>query len=79
MPTHYFPLVFPLPAELRALALRNRRVIFDLLFKSAAETVLELARDPKWLGATPAITAVLQSWTRKPHFHPHMHVTVTGG
>ena len=79
MPTHYFHLVFTLPAELRALALRNRRVIFDLLFKSAAETVLELARDPKWLGATPAITAVLHSWTRKLHFHPHLHVTVTGG
>ncbi len=79
LPTHYFHLVFTLPAELRALALYNRRTLFDLLFKSASETLLELAKDSKWLGATPAITAVLHTWTRKLQFHPHLHLIVTGG
>jgi predicted Zn-ribbon and HTH transcriptional regulator len=79
LPTHYFHLVFTIPAELRALALYNRRTLFDLLFKSASETLLELARDHKWLGATPAITAVLHTWTRKLELHPHLHVIVTGG
>jgi len=79
LPTHYFHLVFTLPAELRLLALRNRRPVFDLLFQAASETVLTLATDPKWLGGRLGMTAVLHTWTRELHFHPHLHCIVTGG
>ena len=59
----------------------NPSEIFALLFKSAAETLLTLAADPKWLGqkAQPGITAVLHTWTRDLRFHPHVHCIVTGG
>ncbi len=79
--THHFHVVFTLPAELRSLALRNRSLVFELLMKAAADSLLELGRDPKWLGA-PAqlgITAVLHTWTRELAFHPHVHCIVTGG
>ena len=79
IPTHYFHLVFTLPRELRQLVLRNRRVCFDLLFRSASSTLLELGSDPKWLGGRLGITAVLHTWTRELHFHPHIHCVVTGG
>ncbi len=66
LPVHYFHLVFTLPSELHCLAYSNPSEIFALLFKSAAETLLTLAADPKWLGqkAQPGITAVLHTWTR---------------
>jgi hypothetical protein len=79
--THHFHVVFTLPAELRSLALRNRSLVFELLMKAAADSLLELGRDPKWLGA-PAqlgITTVLHTWTRELAFHPHVHCIVTGG
>lgn len=79
LPTHHFHVVFTLPAELRALALVNRDKVFDLLFASAAQTLLELGRDPKRLGATLGITAVLHTWSRDLSFHPHLHCIVTGG
>jgi hypothetical protein len=79
LPTHYFHVVFTLPHELAALALRNRKVIFDLLFSSAARTLLELGMDKQRLGAQLGATAVLHTWTRDLRFHPHVHCIVTGG
>jgi len=79
LPTHYFHVVFTLSAALRPLAWRNRQQVFHLLFKTATETLLELGEDPKRLGATLGITAVLHTWTRQLHFHPHLHCIVTGG
>jgi hypothetical protein len=79
LPTHYFHVVFTLPAELRALALCNREKVFDLLFQCAAQTLLALGRDPKRLGAMLGITAVLHTWSRDLGFHPHLHCIVTGG
>ena len=79
LPTHYFHVVFTLPAALRPLAHRNRRRIFTLLFQTAAETLLTLGRDPDRLGAQLGITAVLHTWTRELQFHPHVHCIVTGG
>lgn len=79
LPTHYFHLVFTLPRELRALTLSNRRPIFNLLFKAANETLTTLGEDPKWLGGRLGFTAVLHTWTRELHFHPHLHCIVTGG
>jgi alcohol dehydrogenase len=61
LPTHAFHVVFTLPSELRGVALQNRDKIFNLLFASAAEALLELGRDPKWLGAELGITSVLHA------------------
>ncbi len=79
LPTNYFHLVFTLPADLRSVALCNRKVVYDMLFAAASETLLELGRDEKHLGATLGITAVLHTWTRELDFHPHVHCVVTGG
>jgi hypothetical protein len=77
LPTHHFHVVFTVPAELRPLALANRRLVYDLLFASATDTLLELAKT-HWT-AIPGITAVLHTWTRQMEFHPHLHCIVTGG
>jgi hypothetical protein len=79
LPVHYFHVVFTLPSELRALAMRHREAVFEMLFASAAQTLLALGRDPKRLGAELGVTAVLHTWTRELHFHPHVHAIVTGG
>lgn len=79
LPTHAFHVVFTLPSELHGLVMRNREELFDLLFASAAEALLELGRDPRWLGAELGITSVLHTWTRDLRFHPHVHCIVTGG
>jgi hypothetical protein len=79
LPTQAFHVVFTLPSELHGVALQNRETIFNLLFASAAEALLELGRDPKWLGAELGITSVLHTWTRDLRFHPHVHCIVTGG
>jgi hypothetical protein len=79
LPTHYFHVVFTLPAELRPLVLRNRRRLFALLFRAASRTLLTLGLDPGRLGARLGVTAVLHTWTRDLQFHPHLHCLVTGG
>ncbi len=77
--THYFHVVFTLPSELRALAMSSPREIYGLLFRAASRTLLELGRDPKWLGAELGLTMVLHTWTRDLRLHPHVHCLVTGG
>jgi hypothetical protein len=79
LPTHYFHVVFTLPPELRPLCRRHPHRCLDLLFHSASATLLELGRDPKWLGAQLAVTAVLHTWTRELTYHPHLHCVVSGG
>jgi hypothetical protein len=79
LPTHYFHVVFTLPEELRPLGDRNSSALFDLLFRSASQTLLELGRDPEWLGGMLGVTALLHTWTRELLFHPHLHCIVTGG
>jgi hypothetical protein len=79
LPVHYFHVVFTLPAELRAVARRWPEAVFDMLFASAAETLLALGRDPKRLGGDLGVTMVLHTWTRELLFHPHVHTIVTGG
>jgi Putative transposase/Transposase zinc-binding domain len=77
--THYFHVVFTLPAQLRPLARQNPERIYDLLFASVSQTLLELGQNEKRLGATLGVTAVLHTWTRELSFHPHLHCIVTGG
>src|SRR5205814_31506 len=72
-------LVFTLPDALNPIALANPRVVYDLLLRSAAETVLELAADPKLLGAQTGVLAVLHTWGQNLQFHPHVHCVVPGG
>jgi hypothetical protein len=79
LPVPYFHVVFTLPAELRAIAKLNRQLVFNALFQAASETLLELALDPKRLGARLGVTAILHTWTRELDFHPHLHCIVTGG
>jgi hypothetical protein len=79
LPTHYFHVVFTLPAVLRALVQGNPKRLFDLLLASSAHTLLELGYDPKRLGGQLGITTVLHTWTRELNYHPHVHCIVTGG
>jgi len=79
LPTSYFHLVFTLPEGLRPLALRNQKVIYDLLFKAVSQTLIELAKDPKYLGAEIGFIALLHTWSQTLIDHPHLHCIVTGG
>lgn len=79
LPTHYFHLGFTLPAQLRPLAWRHKRVVYDLLFAAAADTVIELCADPKHLGAEAGLSLVLHTWNRELKYHPHVHGIVPGG
>ena len=75
----YFHVVFTLPAETADIAYQNKAVIYDLLFKASAETLLTIAADPKHLGARIGITSVLHSWGSAMTHHPHVHMIVPGG
>src|ERR1700741_2766029 len=79
LPVPYFHVVYTLPSELRAIAYQNKRVIYNLLMKAAAETTLAIASDPKRLGARIGVTAVLHSWGSAMTHHPHVHMIVPGG
>jgi hypothetical protein len=77
--TGYFHLVFTLPAAVADIAWQNKPVVYDILFKAAAETVLTIAADPRHLGARVGITAVLHTWGSAMTHHPHIHMIVPGG
>ena len=75
----YFHVVFTLPHELSALALQNKRLLYDLLYRTSAATMLELARDPKHLGADIGFLGVLHTWGQNLEHHPHVHYIVPAG
>jgi hypothetical protein len=79
LPVPYFHVVFTLPAALQHIAYQNKAVLYDLLFKASAETMLTIAADPKHLGARIAITSVLHTWGSAMTHHPHVHMIVPGG
>ena len=79
LPTSYYHVVFTLPEGLRPLALRNQKVVYSLLFKAASETLLQLAKDRKHLGAEIGFIALLHTWSQTLIDHPHVHCLVTGG
>ena len=79
LPVGYFHLVFTLPTEIAPIAYQNKAVVYDLLFRTAAETLLTIAADPKHLGARIGATAVLHSWGSAMTHHPHVHMIVPGG
>ena len=79
LPTRYVHAVFTLPRELAPLALQNKRLIYNLLFHASAETLLEIARDPRHLGAEIGFFSVLHSWNQRLQFHPHVHCVLAAG
>jgi len=79
LPTRYVHVVFTLPHELAPLALQNKTVVYDLLFRASAETLLEVARTPRRLGAEIGFFSVLHTWNQKLEHHPHIHCVVPAG
>jgi hypothetical protein len=79
LPIQYFHVVFTIPSELNPLVSMNRKVIYDLLFRSVSETLTELAHDPKYLGAGIGGISILHTWGQNLMDHPHLHCIVTGG
>ena len=79
LPIPYFHVVFTLPHDLNALAQGNPRVLYALLFRAAADTLLTFGRDPRHLGGTIGITAILHTWGQTLTQHLHLHCLVTGG
>ena len=79
LPVPYFHIVFTLPHELSALILQNKRLLYDLLFRTSAASLLELARDPKRLGADIGFLGVLHTWGQNLQHHPHVHYIVPAG
>ena len=79
LPVPYFHLVFTLPRELAALALSNRRLLYDLLFRAATQTLCEIAADKRHLGAKIGGLLVLHTWGQNLEHHPHVHGVIPGG
>ncbi|WP_028309392.1 IS91 family transposase [Desulfitibacter alkalitolerans] len=79
LPVQYFHVVFTIPDELNPIALRNKREVYSILLKAASETLLELGKDPKHLGAQVGFTAILHTWGQNLLDHPHLHCVVPGG
>src|SRR5262250_1136690 len=79
LPTRYLHVVFTLPGRLSPVVLQNKKVIYDLLFRTSAQTLLEVARDPQHLGAEIGFFSVLHSWSQKLELHPHVHCVVPAG
>jgi hypothetical protein len=83
LPVDYFHVVFTLPHEICPLALYRPRVVYDLLFRAAADTLAAFARDPRYFSADTGgrlgVTAILHTWGQNLSLHPHLHCVVTGG
>ena len=79
LPTDYFHVTVTVPEELRALLRANQRDGYALLMKAAADAIIELARDRRFVGGTVGVLAVLHTWTQQLAYHPHVHCLVTGG
>jgi hypothetical protein len=79
LPTRYVHVVFTLPPHLAPLALQNKKVIYGLLLRASAETLLEVARDPRHLGAEIGFFSVLHTWSQKLSLHPHVHCVIPAG
>src|SRR5215831_20622599 len=79
LPVPYYHVVFTLPHVLAPLALQNKVLLYGLLFRAAAQTLLQIAADPKHLGADIGFMVVLRTWGQTLLAHPHVHCVVPGG
>lgn len=75
----YFHVVFTIPAQLNPLLYANQKLLYALLHRCSAETLLELSQNKKYLGATPGIIQILHTWGQELNYHPHIHCIVSGG
>ena len=79
LPVPYFHVVFTVPAPVAEIAFQNKATVYNILFRTAAETLRTIAADPKHLGAEIGLVAVLHTWGQTLHHHPHLHCLVPGG
>jgi hypothetical protein len=79
LPVPYFHITITVPAELRAVLRANQRDGYGVLMQVCAAAIIELARDPRYVGGTVAVLAVLHTWTQQLNLHPHVHCLVSGG
>lgn len=79
LPCGYFHMVATVPAPIRGAFLADQETMYDLLMKTVADSVVDLARDERFVGGTPGILMVLHTWTGQLHYHPHVHLLVTAG
>jgi hypothetical protein len=79
LPVKYVHVVFTIPHELSWLALHNKKVVYDLLFRASAATLLDVAADPKHLGAEIGFLSVLHTWGQNLQVHPHIHCVIPSG
>ncbi|MBG9654899.1 IS91 family transposase [Cytobacillus firmus] len=75
----YFHVVFTMPEQLHTIIYHNQRLLYDLMYKAVSETLVELSRDPKYLGAQIGFFSVLHTWGQNLHYHPHIHTVVLAG
>jgi len=79
LPVPYYHVVFTLPAAAAEIAFQNKRVVYAILFRAAADALRDIAADPRHLGAEIGAVAVLHTWGQTLHHHPHLHCIVPGG
>lgn len=79
LPVQYFHIVFTIPNDLNPLILRNKKELYSILFKASTETLIELSKDPKYIGANIGFISILHTWGQNLMDHPHIHCIVTGG
>jgi hypothetical protein len=78
MKAPYFLVTFTLPSQLRNLMRKHQRILYSLFMRVAAQSMLQLAKNPRYLGGLVGIISVLQTWTRDLRYHPHVHMIVSG-
>ena len=79
LPVSYFMLTFTLPSGLREFARKHQRTMYDLFFRLSAETIQQVAKDPRFLGGQAGFLGVLHTWGRNLSYHPHIHYLVPAG
>ena len=79
LPCHHFHVTVTVPEQLRHVLRANQQDGYALLMKAAAQAIIDIARDPRFVGGTVGVLAVLHTWTQQLHYHPHVHCLVTGG
>ena len=79
LPVPYFHVVFTLPPAAAEIAFQNKAGVYAILMRTAAETLVTIAADPRHLGAELGVTAVLHTWGQTLQHHPHVHCVVSGG
>jgi len=79
LPVSYYHIVFTIPSELNPVALRNKKEVYNLLFKASSESLVELGNNPKYLGAEIGFIAILHTWGQNLMEHPHIHIIIPAG